>query len=328
LLPTDLHVEYYRQRASAGLIITEATWISREAIGFINVPGFFNAEQVSAWRKVTDAVHDAGGHIFVQLMHSGASSHPDFIGGALPLAPSAINPQLRSFTESGFKETVTPAAMTKDDIARTIGNYVDAARNALDAGFDGAEIHGAGPYLIPQFLNSALNVRDDNYGGSPENRARFVIDLLDATVSEVGPHRVGIKLSPTIAMGGFGPTGETVETYNYLISCLANMPLSHVQIVKASTDLSGTPIEALQDTVRYYRDRYPGTVIANCGYDQASANAAITNGGADLVSFGKPFIGNPDLVRRMEHGLPLSDANPELFYQGGAEGYIDYPLAP
>jgi N-ethylmaleimide reductase len=328
LLPTDLHVEYYRQRASAGLIITEATWISREAIGFINVPGLFSAEQVEAWRKVTDAVHDAGGHIFVQLMHSGASSHPDFFGGALPLAPSAINPQLRSFTESGFKETVTPAAMTEDDIERTIGNYVDAARNALDAGFDGAEIHGAGPYLIPQFLNSALNVRDDDYGGNPENRARFVLALLSATVSELGPRRVGIKLSPTIAMGGLAPTDETVGTHNYLISCLANMPLSHVQIVKASNDLSGTPIAALQDTVRYYRDRYPGTVIANCGYDQASANAAITNGEADLVSFGKPFIGNPDLVRRMRTGLPLSDANPELFYQGGAEGYIDYPVAP
>ena len=327
-LPTELHVEYYRQRASAGLIISESIWISREAIGFINVPGLFSAEQVEAWRKVTDAVHEAGGHIFAQLMHSGASSHPDFFEGALPLAPSAVDPRVRSFTASGFKDTVTPAAMTKDDIERTTANYVDAARNALSAGFDGVEIHGAGPYLIPQFLNSTLNVRDDDYGGSHENRARFVLDLLNATASELGAHRVGIKLSPTIAMGGFIPTDETVGTYNYLISCLASMPLSHIQIVKASSDLSGTPIESLQNTVRYYRDRYPGVMIANCGYNQASANAAIQSGEADLVSFGKPFIGNPDLVRCMEHGLPLSDADPALFYQGGAEGFIDYPLAP
>jgi N-ethylmaleimide reductase len=327
LVPTDLHVEYYRQRASAGLIVSEATWVSRESIGFINVPGLFTPEQVKGWRAVTDAVHAAGGTIFAQLAHSGSVSHPDFFDGIPPLAPSAVNPGLRSFTPEGFKETVTPRAMTIEDIKRTIGDYTTAARNARAAGFDGVEVHAGTTYLLPQFLNSALNVRDDAYGGNAGNRARIVLEILELLIGDWGPGRVGIKISPALAMGGFAPTDQAVATYDYLAGQLNSLPLSHLHVVKASNDLAATPVAALQDTVGYFRARFQGPLIANLGFDKASANNVINNGQADLVSFGKPFIGNPDLVRRLREDLPLNESIPETYYQGGAEGYVDYPSA-
>jgi N-ethylmaleimide reductase len=327
LVPTDLHVEYYRQRASAGLILTEATWISRAAIGFINVPGIFTADQVKGWRAVTDAVHAEGGTIFLQLAHSGAVSHPDFFGGEPPLAPSAVNPCLRAFTEEGFKETVTPRAMTIVDIKRTIGDYAAAAKNAREAGFDGVEIHAGTTYLLPEFLNSALNVREDAYGGSAENRARIVLEILETLSNDWASARVGVKISPTLAMGGFAPTAQTIETYDYLVDRLNALPLSHLQVVKAPNDLSETPIAALQDTIGHFRSRYRGTLIANFGFNKASATSAIESGQADLVSFGKPFIGNPDLVRRLRDDLPLSESYPETYYQGGTQGYADYAPA-
>ena len=186
--------------------MTEATWISREAIGFTNVQGLFTEEQTIAWRAVTDAVHDAGGRIFAQLANSGAVSHPDFFDGRLPMAPSAVNPGQRSFTSSGFKETVTPRTMTLDEIKRTITDYATAARNARIAGFDSVELHAATTYLMPEFLNSSLNQRQDRYGGSPENRARIVLEALDAMIAEWGSRKVGVKIGPAAAMGGFDPT--------------------------------------------------------------------------------------------------------------------------
>jgi len=327
LVPTNLHVEYYRQRATAGLILTEATWVSREGIGFINVPGLFTPEQVEGWRAVTEAVHAEGGTIFAQLAHSGAVSHPDFFGGVAPLAPSAVNPGLRAFTEEGFKETVTPRAMTIEDIKRTVGDYAAAARNARAAGFDGVEIHAATTYLLPEFLNSALNVREDEYGGSAENRARFVLEILEALTTDWEPGRVGIKIAPTMAMGGFAPTDQTVATYDYLVGRLNDLPLSHLQVVKASSDLAATPVAALQDTIGHFRALFRGTLIANFGFDKVSANSVIQAGQADLASFGKFFIGNPDLVRRLRQDLPLSESTPETYYQGGAQGYVDYPSA-
>jgi N-ethylmaleimide reductase len=327
LVPTELHVEYYRQRASAGLIVTEATWVNRDGIGFINVPGLFTPEQVAGWRRVTDAVHAAGGTIFAQLAHSGSVSHPDFFEGKLPLAPSAVNPGLRSFTVQGFKETVTPRAMSIEDIEATIGDYAAAGRNARSAGFDGVEVHAGTTYLLPQFLNSALNLRYDAYGGSAENRSRIVLDILEKLTHDWGQGRVGIKISPTLAMGGFAPTDQTIATYDHLVERLNGLPLSHLHVVKAPNDLAGTPVAALQDTVGYFRGRFEGALIANFGFDKASANAAIEHNNADLVSFGKPFIGNPDLVRRLREDLPLSESKPETYYQGGAEGYVDYPPA-
>jgi N-ethylmaleimide reductase len=327
LIPTPLHVEHYRQRASAGLIMTEATWVSRESIGFINVPGLFTHEQAEGWRAVTDAVHAEGGQIYSQLAHSGAGSHPDFFKGEPPLAPLAINPGLKSFTPGGFKDTVTPRAMTVEQIKATIADYAAAAQNARTAGFDGVELHSASTYLLPEFLNSALNVRQDEYGGSPENRARIILEILEALIGVWGPGRVGIKISPTMAMGGFGPTDETVATYDHLVQRLNDMALSHLQIVRAPTDLTGTPIRALQDTIAYFRPRYAGTLIANLGFDIVSAIKVIKSGQADLVSFGSRFIGNPDLVRRLREDLPLNPSSRETYYQGAAGGYIDYPVA-
>jgi len=327
LVPTELHVEHYRQRASAGLIITEAAWVSADGIGFINVPGIFSPDQVEGWKKVTEAVHAEGGRIYLQVAHSGAGSHPDFFGGQPPLAPSAVNPGLRAFTNEGFKETVTPRAMTLDQIKSTIADYAVAAKNAKTAGFDGIELHAATTYLLPQFLNSKLNVRTDAYGGSAENRSRIVIDILEAMLAEWVPGRVGVKLSPTMAMGGFEPTDQTVATYNHLAVRLNELPLSHVQLVKAPNDLKGTPIQVLQDTVAYFRPRLKGTLIANFGFDKTSANAALAAKHADLVSFGNAFIANPDLVRRMKEAIPLTQPNRDLFYQGAAEGYTDYPPA-
>jgi N-ethylmaleimide reductase len=327
LVPTALHVEYYRQRATAGLILTESTWVSRESIGFINVPGLFTAEQTEGWRQVVDAVHAEGGRIYAQLAHSGAVSHPDFFSGEPPLAPSAVNPGLKSFTPEGFKDTVTPRAMTAEQIKATIGDYAAAGRNAKAAGFDGVELHSATTYLLPEFLNSALNVREDEYGGSVENRARIVVEILDALIAEWGPGRVGIKVSPTMAMGGFGPTNETVATYDHLVERLNELALSHLQLVRAPNDLTGTPIQALQDTIGYYRPRYRGTLIANCGFDKASASTAVETRQADLVSFGSSFIGNPDLVSRLREDIALSPSSRETYYQGAAEGYVDYPAA-
>ena len=327
LVPTDLHVKYYRQRASAGLILTEATWVNRDGIGFINVPGLFTPEQVEGWRAVTDAVHAAGGVIFAQLAHSGAVSHPDFFDGVPPLAPSAVNPGLRAFTAEGFKPTVTPRAMSLQDIETTVNDYAAAGKNARLAGFDGVEVHAGTTYLLPQFLNSALNTRTDRYGGSAENRARIVLEILEALIQEWGAGRVGIKISPTLAMGGFAPTDQTIATYDSLVARLNGFPLSHLHVVKAPNDLANTPIAALQNTITYFRERFEGVLMANFGFDKASANSVIENGHADLVSFGKPFIGNPDLAKRLLEGLPLSDSSPETYYQGGAQGYIDYPPA-
>jgi N-ethylmaleimide reductase len=324
LVPTQLHVDYYRQRARAGLILTEALWISRQAIGFINVPGIYSPEQVSAWRAVTDAVHAEGGRIFAQLAHCGAVSHPDFFDGLPPIAPSAVNPGLKSFTPEGFKDTTTPRAMSIEEIEATIADYASAASNARAAGFDSVELHAATTYLLPEFLNSALNIRQDRYAGSAENRARIVLEILEAMIEAWGPGRVGIKISPALAMGGLAWTDETVATYDYLVERLNDLSLSHLQVVRTSDDLTGTPVQALQDTIAHYRARYRGTLIANCGFDRDRANAIIESRGADLVSFGAPFIGNPDLVRRMQEDLPLASSSRETYYQGGADGYTDY----
>jgi N-ethylmaleimide reductase len=328
LIPTALQVEYYRQRASAGLIISEAVWVSPQSIGFVNVPGLYTDAQLVGWRAVTAAVHAEGGRIFAQIGHSGAASHPDFFDGRLPVAPSAINPGLKSFTPTGFKDTVTPRALSMDEIARTVADYGAAAENAKAAGFDGVELHAQTTYLIPQFLSSALNVRTDRYGGSAENRSRFVLEVMERIVAVWGAGRVGIKLNPTVTdIGGFMATGETVATYEHLVERLNDLPLSHLQLVRAQADLSATPIRAVQDTIAYFRPLYRGTLIANGGFDAASGNAAIGSGMADMISYGAPFIGNPDLVRRLREGLPLTASNRDTYYRGGAEGFVDYTTA-
>ncbi|RDD85131.1 alkene reductase [Streptomyces parvulus] len=321
LAPTDLHATYYAQRASAGLIVTEGTWVSPEAIGFINVPGIYTDTQTAGWSKVTAAVHEAGGRIVSQLGHLGAVSHPDHFGGRLPAGPSAINPGEKSFTPSGPKDTVTPRAYTSAEIARTIADYRHAAENARRAGFDGVEIHAQGQHLIPQFLNPRLNQRTDAYGGSAENRARFLIDILDAVSGVWGSDRVGVKLSPLWTSGtAFTADEETLTEYDQLLKRLNDSNLAYLHLIGAP----GT-IEERVTVFSRYRAHYQGNIIANLGFTRTLGNEILDHRIVDAVSFGAPFIANPDLVERFAQGHPQADSDRDTYYTGHANGYTDYP---
>ncbi|MDZ4310723.1 MAG: alkene reductase [Cypionkella sp.] len=330
LIPTPLQAEYYQQRASAGLILTEGTWPSREAIGAINVPGLFTEEQAEGWKRVTDAVHKAGGRIIVQLGHCGAVSHPDLLGGSLPLAPSAVSVNQQVFTPDGFHTSPVPAAMTLDDISRTIGDYANATRLAQKAGFDGVELHGTVGYLIPEFLSDAFNLRDDDYGGSVENRVRFPLDVLKAMASEWRPGRVGLKLSPAVSMGDFRPTAQTLPTYEHLVAQVSKLKIAYIQFQDSDADFAGTPVESLKDgTAGYFRKFYDGLIIANGGLNRGTAETLVQAEMADLVAFGTPFLSNPDLVERFRDDVALAPVpSRETWYAGGAQGYADYPARP
>ena len=327
-IPGHAQAQYYAQRASAGLIVTEGAWPSRDAIGAMHAPGIFTEAQAEGWKEVTGAVHAAGGTIFVQLGHVGAASHPDFHNGRQPLAPSAVNPGQKVFTPAGFKETITPRAMTLDDIKRTIDDYVKATAHARKAGFDGIELHGGNVYLVPEFLSDDFNRREDQYGGNPENRSRFVIEVLSAMAAEWSSQRIALRLSPGFSMGGFHPTAQTLPTYEYLVSRLSELHLAYLHLVHRSQQVDGAQVAALiKGTASYFRSFYNGLIVANGGFTRDSANAAISAGNADLVSFASLYIANPDLVDRFRKGLPLSSADPSTFYQGGVTGYLDYPPA-
>lgn len=327
LAPTALQAGYYAQRAGAGLIITEGTWVSKKGTGFINVPGIYSAAQVAGWKLVTDAVHAKAGKIFLQMGHSGAASHPDFFDGELPSGPSAINPQEKTYTPAGFKETVTPKAFTIEEIKETIQDYKLAALNAKAAGFDGVEIHAQIFTLIPQFLSAATNQRTDQYGGSIENRARFLFELLDALKQVYDSKQIGIKFSPAhFNPGILKPDLETIPMFEYLLDELNNYDLAYIQIAGPTLDLKGTVLEALKDNYfSFFRKIYKGTLMANLGFNQETGNAIVENGLADLVSFGTLYISNPDLVYRFENNLPLAAADQDTFYTAGEKGYADYP---
>jgi N-ethylmaleimide reductase len=329
LVPTSLQAEYYRQRVSAGLILSEGTWPSPEAIGAVHVPGLFTKEQAEGWKRITDAVHEAGGRIVVQLGHTGAASHPDLLGGSLPFGPSAVSVNVPVFTPSGFQVSPVPRPMTLDDIARTIEDYARATKLAQDAGFDGAELHGSVGYLIPEFLNDRFNLREDSYGGSVENRARLPLDILAAMISEWKPSRIGLKLSPAVTMGDLQPTAQTLPTYEYLIQKVSDLRIAYLQLMDGPGDLDGTAVEALSSgSSRHFRNFYAGPIIANGGLDKSSAVALIHSGAADVVAFGTPYLANPDLVERLRDNLPLAPVPPkETWYAGGSEGYADYPRA-
>ncbi|MEV5807259.1 alkene reductase [Streptomyces parvulus] len=321
LTPTELHATYYAQRASAGLIVTEGTWVSPEAIGFINVPGIYTDTQTAGWSKVTEAVHQEGGRIVSQLGHLGAASHPDHFGGRVPAGPSAINPGEKSFTPSGPKDTVTPRAYTGAEITQTIADYRLAAENARRAGFDGVEIHAQGQHLIPQFLNPRLNQRTDAYGGSSENRARFLIDILDAVSGVWGSDRVGVKLSPLWTSGtAFTADEETLADYDQLLKKLNDANLAYLHLI-------GTPgtIEERVTAFSRYRAHYQGNIVANLGFTRTLGNEILDHRIVDAVSFGAPFIANPDLVERFAQGHPLADGDRDTFYAGHTNGYTDYP---
>lgn len=323
--PTALVAEYYAQRASAGLIVTEGAPVNAWGVGYINVPGIYTAAQVEGWKLVTKAVHEKGGTIFAQLWHVGRMSHPDFHNGQLPLAPSAINPNEKSYTKNGFTDTVTPKEMTLEDIHQTIQDFKQAAANAIAAGFDGVEIHAANGYLLQQFFNGTSNHRADIYGGSIENKARILFDILDAFKGVIDYAKVGVRLSPSLN-GLFGITmdEQTIPTFDYIVTHLNKYGLAYVHLTEPFVPVDHLPF-AVKEVAKHFRPLYNGTLIINKGFTKATANKVIEDGDADLVAFGVPFIANPDLVKRLATDAVLNEADQQTFYTPGAKGYTDYP---
>lgn len=325
-VPTnDLHGLYYEQRASAGLIITEGSQVSKQAVGYVNTPGIYSKAQVEGWKKVTERVHKKGGKIFIQLWHVGRISHPDFHDGELPLAPSAINANAEVYTPEGQKKTVTPKAMTKEDIKQTIEDFKNAALNAVEAGFDGIEIHASNGYLFHQFFNKFTNERTDEYGGSIENRARFFFEVLDAIKAVLPEKMIGTRFNPSLH-GTFGMEmdEETIPTFEYIIKKLNDYNLAYIHLSEPFTDVSDIPY-AVEHIAKHFRPLYNGTLMINAGFDEASGNTIIEEGNADLVAFGKLYISNPDLVERFTFDKEMAEWDENTFYVPGAKGYTDYP---
>ncbi|MFN6566616.1 alkene reductase [Dendronalium sp. ChiSLP03b] len=323
-VPHQLNATYYAQRASAGLIIAEATQVTPQGQGYPYTPGIHSPEQVAGWKLVTDTVHQQGGRIFLQLWHVGRISHPDLQpNGELPVAPSAIAPQGEASTYEGHKPFVTPRALETSEILGIVEKYRQGAANALAAGFDGVEIHAANGYLIDQFLRDGTNQRTDKYGGSIENRARFLLEVTEAVTDVWGAERVGVRLSPS---GTFNDMRDSnpLETFGYAAQALNQFDLAYLHI-----------FEAIDADIRYggmivptshLRDRFTGTLIVNGGYTHEKGNAVLANKAADLVAFGTLFISNPDLPRRLAVNAPLNPPDQTTFYGGGEKGYTDYPF--
>lgn len=327
-IPTEMMVVHYAQRASAGLIIAEATNISHQGTGYMNSPGIYSQDQIEAWKKVTKAVHDKEGVIFLQLWHVGRVSHPLLqISGALPVSSSAIKAEGMQNTPQGQKEMVVPRALELDELPGIIHDYKQAAINAIEAGFDGVEIHGANGYLLDQFLHDGSNIREDEYGGSIQNRTRLMFEVTDACCDAIGNDRVGIRLSPSgIYKDMFD--SNPVELYEYVISQLNKYQLAYLHLLEPYVALE--PVEKytnyLKEITPHFREFYGGNLITNCGFNFKSGNDAIRNKHADMIAFGKLFISNPDLVERFKSGYPLADWDEGLFYYGGEKGYNDYPI--
>jgi len=316
-VPNPLAAAYYAQRASAGLIVTEATQVSPQGVGYIRTPGIHSAEQVAGWRKVTDAVHGAGGKIFLQLWHVGRISHPDFHDGALPVAPSAIAPTGTVFTANGPQPMVTPRALDVAELPGIVAQFRAGAENAKRAGFDGVEIHGANGYLLDQFTRDGANSRTDRYGGGVDNRARLPLEVTDAVVDVWGPGRVGYRISPNSPFNTMSDS-DPARTFGYLAEQLNRRGIGYLHAVDPVADGAKrlTPL---------LRNVFDGTYIVNGGFDLATANAAIAAGEADLVAFGVPFLANPDLPARLRQGAALNQPDQATFYTGEEKGYVDYP---
>ncbi|MHB1513107.1 MAG: alkene reductase [Acidiferrobacter sp.] len=322
-VPQDLNAEYYRQRACAGLIISEATQISPEGLGYPDTPGIYSAEQIAGWRRVTDAVHAEGGQMFLQLWHVGRISHPSMQPeGQLPVAPSAVKPAGQAATYEGPQDFVTPRALRTDELARLRDQYRLAAENAQAAGFDGVEIHSANGYLLDQFLRDGSNRRTDAYGGSIENRLRFPLEVVESVLEVWPPGRVGIRLSPSGTMNDMRDS-DPRATFGAMVRALERYGLAYIHIMEAleaDTRHGGTEIP-----VGYFRALYQGVVMVNGQYDGPKAQEVVASGDADLVSFGRLFLANPDLPERLRKGAQLNVPDPQSFYGGGARGYTDYP---
>lgn len=325
-VPTaDLQGTYYEQRASAGLIITEGSQISERGVGYINTPGIHTKEQVAGWKEVTEKVHNKNGRIFIQLWHVGRISHPDFHNGELPLAPSALNPNAQSYTYEGLKDTVAPKAMSQEEIQQTIEDFKNGANNAWEAGFDGVEIHASNGYLLHQFFNSTSNHRTDEYGGSIENRARILFEIIDAIKEVIPEDRIGVRLNPSLhGIFGMEMNEETIPTFDYIIEQLNQYNLAYLHLSEPFNDVSDIPYAETQIAKRY-RPIYKGTLMINSNFDQDKGNKVIEEGDADMVAFGKPFISNPDLVERFAADAPLAEYDTDTFYTPGEKGYTDYP---
>ena len=323
LVPTDLMAEYYGQRATAGLIITEASQVSRQGQGYQDTPGIYTAAQVEGWRKVTDSVHARGGRIFLQLWHVGRVSHVDLQeNGAAPVAPSAIRAATKTVVHNGFVDVSEPRALELDEIPGIVEDYRRAAANAIAAGFDGVEIHGANGYLLDQFAKDGSNHRTDAYGGSIANRARLMIEVATAVAGAAGPARTGIRLSPVIPVNDV-TTSDPQPLFEHIVEQLDALGIAYIHVVEGAP---GAPGLAPFD-YGALRSRFRGTYIANNGFDKARAEAYLADGKADLIAFGRPFIANPDLVARLRGDLPLAEVDQQTLYGGGAKGYTDYPVA-
>lgn len=323
-VPPDYAADYYSQRAGAGLIITEATNISAQARGYPRTPGIWTEAQVTAWKRVTTAVHDREGRIFLQLWHTGMMSHPDMHDGALPVAPSAVRPKGQIRVHDGMKDFVTPRALEASELAGIVEDYRHAARNAQAAGFDGVEVHSANNYLLEQFVRDSTNHRTDQYGGSIENRLRFPLEVVRAVVDVWGAERVGIRISPTTTAPGETPLdSDTMTTFGTYLDALSKLGLLYVHDIEGVTQMSrdetgGVSFAAL-------RKRFAGVYIANNQYTLDLAQKTFAAGDADLFSIGRPFIANPDLIERLRTGAPLAEAPKEYWYGGDANGYSDWP---
>lgn len=322
-VPTPVMIQYYRQRSTAGLIISEATNISAEAVGYHNTPGIFTDEQVKAWTEITSAVHLEGGKIVMQLWHTGRHSHPKLLPrGKWPVAPSAINEDGLVNTPEGHLPTVVPKAMTKKDIERTIGDYRRAAGNALKASFDGVEIHGANGYLPHQFLMESTNKREDEYGGSYENRARFLFRILDEVVDECGAKKTGLRLSPVFLKRGIWDP-DPISLFEYVIRETNRYGLAYLHLTEPMGRIDGYR-DWTGKVAPHFRKIYEGPLMICGDYTLEKAEAVLEKGDADLVAFGRPFISNPNLVERFINGSELTPWDENTFYQGGEKGYVDY----
>ena len=323
-VPDDLVAEYYKQRAaSAGLIITEGTSPSPDGLGYARIPGIFSAAQVAGWKKVADAVHGTGTKIFMQLMHTGRVGHPNNLPpGANVIGPSAVVAAGEMYTDQeGMKAQPTPKAMTEADIKTAIGEFEQAAKNAVAAGLEGVELHAANGYLLEQFIRPNSNIRTDAYGGSIENRARLMLEVAKVVTAEAGPERTGIRISP-VTPANDASDSNPQPLFDYIVDHLNALKLTYIHVIEGAT---GGPRDIAPFDYASLRKRFKGAYIANNGYDFDLASKVLAANQADLIAFGKPFISNPDLVERLRRGAPLNEPDKATFYGGGAKGYTDYP---
>ena len=326
-VPNALMAQYYAQRANpatgAGLIVSEATQISPEGQGYLDTPGLFNSAQVAGWRRVTDAVHAEGGRIVVQLWHVGRISHVSLQpGGQAPVSSTATPAKTKTFIAEGFADVSAPRALRTDEIAGVVQQYRVAAELAIEAGFDGVEVHAANGYLIEQFLRDSINDRTDAYGGSIENRARFLVEVMQAVTGAIGGGRTGLRLSPVTPANDAGLDSHTQQLFEHVGRQLAPLQLAFVHVVEGAT---GGPRDVAPFDYAALRAAFGAPWMVNNGYTRQMALDAVAGGTADLVAFGRPFISNPDLGRRLREDAPMNELRPALLYGGGAEGYTDYP---